>query len=59
MQEPLKGKRRCGRAPIPGDAGFPDFIDGHFHDSYVVKEEWLSRRKVHALLTAPKASVWA
>jgi hypothetical protein len=40
------------RKPIPGDQGFPDFIDDHFQNGHVIEAEWLERRKLHALVVA-------
>ena len=34
-----------------GDDRFPDLIDAAYQEGLVTKAEWLSRRKVHALLT--------
>jgi hypothetical protein len=41
-----------GHVPTPGSADFTDFIDQKFHNGWIVQEEWLGRRKLHALAKA-------
>jgi Protein of unknown function (DUF3987) len=39
------------RIPLPGESGFPDWIDGRFHIGRITQSEWLERRRVHHLVT--------
>jgi AAA domain len=44
-----------GLAPsqlVPGDSGYPDWIDQQFHEGHLTEAEWLPRRKLHADLAA-------
>jgi hypothetical protein len=41
-----------GETPLAGDPGFPDHLDGAFHDGHLTEAEWLERRKLHALAEA-------
>ena len=36
-----------GRIPIPGDPGFPDWIDQKCHDRWITEAEWVELRKLH------------
>jgi hypothetical protein len=33
---------------LPGDPGYPDWIDEKFHDGHIVEAEWMHLRKLHA-----------
>jgi hypothetical protein len=54
---PLPGARLNGgggrRGFIPGDDGFPDWIDEKFHDGWITEREWIELRKVHAMVGRP------
>lgn len=39
----------------PGHEGFPDLVDGCFHEGHLTKAEWLSQRKLHALVSEAPA----
>lgn len=34
--------------PLPGDPGYPGWIDQKFHDGHIVEAEWMQARKLHA-----------
>jgi hypothetical protein len=42
----------AGRALLPGDLDFPDWIDQKLQDGWITVAEWLERRKLHALVAA-------